>query len=202
MYKDITGVILAGGKSIRMGEDKAFLTIQGKTVIEFLYRKMTLVFERVAIIANEPEKFRFLHSEIYSDVYPNMGPLSGMHSALVHSATQRVFVIPCDAPLLTQSIMERMISLHSPKPITYCKGGGFTQHLIGIFDKILLPDMETILCGDTVQENGAANANCNIGKFIADHDHDVVEFSLIEYPIEFLNLNSPTDFEQLQTLLK
>lgn len=201
MHKDITGAILAGGKSTRMGEDKAFMTVRGMTIIEFLYREMTSVFERVIIISNEPEKFLFLNAEVFPDIYSGIGPLAGIHSALVQASTETVFVIPCDAPLLTPQIFEQIINVNSEKPITYCHGGGFTQHLIGMFSKRLLPDMENILGSDTVQANGAAVTNCSIGEFINNHEHEVIEFPLSDYPTEFLNLNSKKDFEQLQLLL-
>jgi molybdopterin-guanine dinucleotide biosynthesis protein A len=68
MYKDITGIILSGGKSSRMGENKSFLKIGNMTVIERTVNLMRSLFDRVIIIQNEPELYFNLNVEIFTDI--------------------------------------------------------------------------------------------------------------------------------------
>ena len=91
MYTDITGIILAGGKSTRMGANKSFLKIGEQTVIERITYLMKSVFTNVIIISNTPDEYIFLNLPIYEDVYKGKGPLAGIHSGLKNSDTQKNF---------------------------------------------------------------------------------------------------------------
>ncbi len=91
MYNDITGIILAGGKSKRMGINKALLKIGDKTIIERTAGLMQGLFNRVLLITNSPNEYMFLGLEIYEDIYKNIGPLAGIHSGLVYSNYRKKF---------------------------------------------------------------------------------------------------------------
>lgn len=99
MYKDITGIILSGGKSLRMGTNKSFLDISGQTAIERTVELMKALFRRVLLITNEPDLYQIPDVTIYQDIYKNKGPIGGIHSGLLNSTTERNFVILCDMPL-------------------------------------------------------------------------------------------------------
>lgn len=85
MYKDITGIILAGGKSKRMGLNKSFLKVGEVTMIERTTELMKSLFERVILITNTPDEYKFLGIEMFEDIYKNVGPLAGIHSGLSHA---------------------------------------------------------------------------------------------------------------------
>jgi len=85
MYKDFTGIILSGGKSSRMGSDKALLTVGDETIIERITDLMKSIFSDVHIVTNTPEDYKFLNIPLYEDIFKNKGPLSGIHSGLHHS---------------------------------------------------------------------------------------------------------------------
>ena len=81
----ITGAILAGGKSRRMGRNKALLELAGKPVIERLVEQFRKTFAEVIVIANDTQYGRFCDA-VFSDIYYEKGPLAGLHSALTHAA--------------------------------------------------------------------------------------------------------------------
>ncbi len=82
LVDNVTGVILAGGKSSRMGINKSFLKIDDITLIERCYQLMKSVFTKVVISTNDPDQFDFINSEKVKDIYGDFGPLSGIYSAL------------------------------------------------------------------------------------------------------------------------
>lgn len=104
----VTGVILAGGPSSRMGSNKALLPHQGGRFIEAIHRQLAEVFEEVLVVTNAPELFDFLPCRKVPDLIPGMGALSGIHSGLVHSATPHIFVTGCDMPHLVQALVRHL----------------------------------------------------------------------------------------------
>jgi FdhD protein len=104
----VTGVILAGGESKRMGSNKALLKIQDERMIEGTYRCMAQLFSEVLLVTNTPETYDFIPCRTVSDIFPCMGPLGGIHSALKASGTQRIFVVACDMPTLSPRLVRNL----------------------------------------------------------------------------------------------
>ena len=116
MHKNITGIILSGGKSSRMGENKSLLKLGPKTVIEHVVELMQSIFSEVILITNTPEEYHFLNIPMYADIYKYKGPIAGIHSGLTHSNTETNFIVSCDIPLLTSEIIEYVINYRTDKP--------------------------------------------------------------------------------------
>lgn len=93
-----TAVILAGGKSSRMGFDKQFMKIQNKIILDVLYEELRKEFEDILVITNKTYKYKNSSFRIKSDELPSMGPLSGIHSGLKGSKSKYVYFIACDMP--------------------------------------------------------------------------------------------------------
>ena len=101
----ITGVILAGGQSRRMGRNKALLDMGGICLIEQSFQVLANLFHEVVLITNTPDEYAFLNCRCLPDIYPGVGSIAGLHSALHNSATERIFVVPCDMPFLNSSLI-------------------------------------------------------------------------------------------------
>ncbi|MCZ7608591.1 MAG: molybdenum cofactor guanylyltransferase [Ignavibacterium sp.] len=145
MYDDITGIILSGGKSKRMGVNKAMLKIGNEMLIERTCNLMSGLFRKVLLITNTPEEYRFLRLETFEDIYKNVGPLAGIHSGLFHSLTDKNFFIACDMPFVNKELIEFIIDYKTDKLITIPKAEGGTQQLCGVFSKSILNDIERII---------------------------------------------------------
>ena len=102
-------IVLAGGKSRRMGQDKNFLKIQGRPMIEHIVVQVSPWFDEVFIGANDPTKFSFLQRRVVPDREPGMGPLMGLLSCLAESRHELNFVTACDIPTLDSHFLMRMI---------------------------------------------------------------------------------------------
>jgi len=105
-----TGFILAGGKSSRMGFDKAFIKYNGKTFIEFSIEKMKNICQNVLINSNNPEIAQF-NLPIIRDIYPNVGPLAGIHACLKLSTTQKNIFMACDTPFIDENIYKKILEI-------------------------------------------------------------------------------------------
>lgn len=93
-----TAVILAGGKSSRMGFDKQFLRINGMNIMENLINELSKEFDDIVIVTNKQEEYKKSGFRIISDEIKGIGPLSGIHVALKESKSKYVYFIACDMP--------------------------------------------------------------------------------------------------------
>jgi molybdopterin-guanine dinucleotide biosynthesis protein A len=200
MYNDITGIILAGGNSKRMGVNKSFMKIGDQTIIERTAELMKGMFNRVLLITNNPDEYKFLELAIFEDIYKNVGPLAGIHSGLTHSATEKNFIISCDMPLITKDVIEFIINYKTDKLVTITKADGFIQQLCGLYSKDALPEIIKLIEDDgiiieTEQQN---KSSCKVLQLVKELNSEIIniESEYVGYlPGMFLNMNKPEDFE-------
>lgn len=107
-YPDVTGVILAGGRSRRMGCDKALLKIDGQTLFERILTLMQGLFSQVMIAGDRPD-LRRPGVPAVADAYPGSA-LGGIHTGLAGAATDWVFVAPCDMPYPDDRIVRKLLA--------------------------------------------------------------------------------------------
>jgi molybdenum cofactor guanylyltransferase len=196
MHNDITGIILAGGKSSRMGQNKALMPFRGEPIIDRLAALMKSKFKRVILVTNTPDEYSYLNIECFTDFYENIGPLAGIHSGLVNSKTERNFVLSCDIPLINCEIIEYICSRITDMPITIVRADGFLQHLCGIYNRKILPYAADMLMKAGI--SGKPNT-CNIHKLTGEQGAEIIDAFEIPGYTEgmFLNLNRPEDYERL-----
>src|SRR2546428_12507280 len=97
----VTGVIQAGGKSVRMGgRPKALIELGGRCIVERVVAALAAVVDDVLIGTGTPELYTFLGLPTVADVYPDHGSLGGLHSGLKAAAGHVAFTVPCHIPLL------------------------------------------------------------------------------------------------------
>lgn len=93
-----TAIILAGGKSSRMGFDKQLLKINERSLMDRMIQKLSREFEEIIIVSNKPELYIGLSHKITKDILKDMGALGGIHAGLSHSSSRFAFVAACDMP--------------------------------------------------------------------------------------------------------
>jgi molybdopterin-guanine dinucleotide biosynthesis protein A len=102
------GFLLAGGKSSRMGSDKAFLDFGGQTLLDRALTTMGAVCDRVAIVG-DPARFAKCespkHESVVADIFPGCGPLGGIHAALVHSSVPLNLMLAVDMPFVSAELL-------------------------------------------------------------------------------------------------
>ena len=111
----MTAIILAGGKSSRMGFDKALLKINNHFLMEEILQKLKTIFAEILIVTNRPKQFNSLTSlhltKIACDIIPHQGPLGGIYSGLMNSGSFYNFVLACDMPFVNLELIKYMVSI-------------------------------------------------------------------------------------------
>ena len=199
MYNDVTGIILAGGKSSRMGVNKALLPLKGKPIIEHTASMLKSLFPSVILITNHPEEYSFLELEAFVDVYPGRGPIAGIHSGLINSKTARNFVISCDIPLISEELIEYIVNYKTVHPITLLKAEGFLQHLCGMYNKSLKLTAEKIITDMETAELTGDKPECSMTEFLNITGAEIIDSTKVPCYSDglFLNVNKPLDYRRL-----
>ncbi len=146
--RGVTGVILAGGQSSRMGSNKALLPFQGGRFIEAIYRRFSELFPEVLLVTNNPEQYAFLPCRKVADLYAGMGALAGLHSGLRHAATPHIFVAACDMPWLNSALIRRLAGLRDTADVVIPHGENGLEPLHAVYCKQCLGPMEKSLAAD------------------------------------------------------
>ncbi|WP_313339074.1 molybdenum cofactor guanylyltransferase [Sedimentibacter sp.] len=108
MKKFGTAIILAGGKSSRMGFDKQLLKINERSLMDKLIQKLRQEFEEIIIVTNKTELYIGLSHKITKDILKDMGVLGGIHAGLNHSLSRFAFVVACDMPNINMEYVRYM----------------------------------------------------------------------------------------------
>jgi len=150
----MTGIVLAGGESRRMGRDKAFLKLGGVPLIEHVLRVLRGVFSRIIIVTNAPAAYVSYDAVVVVDAIDKRGPLTGIYSGLLHSTDEYNFVAACDMPFLNPDLITYMTGLVNGYEIVVPMIAGRVEPLHAIYSKKLLPIIEKRLQGDALQVQG------------------------------------------------
>ena len=135
---DITGIILAGGKSSRMGQDKGLLILNGKPMIQHVIDRLEeLNLSRILIVSNNSNYAQFPYL-VVEDVIVEKGPLGGIHAGLLHSKTNTNLILSCDTPNVTTELLDYLISKSKNEAVTIAEFNGKEHPLIGIYDRGIL----------------------------------------------------------------
>lgn len=191
MLFDIPCIIFAGGKSSRMGEDKALLPFGSfDTLTEFQLHHLKKIFKTVYISCKEKSKFNFEANFIEdiktSSVY---APTAGFISVFNYLKTDSFFVISVDTPFITPFIIEKLLHVDNiNNDATIAKVAGSMQPMCGIYHRSLEEKFSQML-----KDN-----NHKLGYLLKNSNTTYVEF---EDEKAFLNLNNPQDYQEALTLL-
>jgi molybdopterin-guanine dinucleotide biosynthesis protein A len=107
----VSGIILAGGQSRRMGQDKALLTLGGRTLIQRVVDALTPLCDDLMLVTNTPERYAHLQLRMTPDAFPNTGSLGGLYSGLVLAAHEVSIAVACDMPFLSTELLRYLVSL-------------------------------------------------------------------------------------------
>lgn len=146
-----SGAILAGGKSTRMKFNKAFAAIADQSVYQIILQKFRQSFEDIITISNEPNQYMQMGARVFPDVFPGLGPVAGIHSALYHARFDAVFVMGCDMPFMNMDLVEYLLTQLEGYDGVVPQIGGKLQPLSAIYSKKCLPVLTDCLQHDRLK---------------------------------------------------
>jgi len=146
LYPDVTGVILAGGRSKRMGQDKAQLLVSGQTLFTRMLELMQRLFSNVIIAGDRPDLAQSGVPAI-PDIYPGSA-LGGIHTGLVTAATDWVFIAPCDMPYPDQRVIEKLLLHRDHHDAVVPRTPAGYEPVFALYHKNCLKQMERMLKQD------------------------------------------------------
>ena len=147
----VSGVVLAGGASRRMGSDKALLSIDGQPLIARVANRLRTVVDEVIIAANDRERYGAYGDRCVPDVYRRVGTLAGIHAGLQAAAHDLALVVGCDMPFLDPAVLAWFAetAMASDADLVVLRHGDFVEPLHAVYRKSCLPAIEaTIQSGE------------------------------------------------------
>ena len=184
---DISGIVLAGGFSRRMGTDKAELKLGELTLLELQVRKLRKIGIPDIMVSGCRKPVE--GTRAIEDIYPHKGPMSGIHACLKAAKSEACLVVSVDVPLFPAEWLARLIQAHDG-PVTMLCHGNEIEPLLAVYDSDLASRAEElILSGDWSVRSLFAGSKVNRLEYTGDPDF-------------LLNCNTPEDFEKAKTLYR
>ena len=143
MIEDCTALILAGGNSRRMGQDKAMLVLDGVTLLECISVTMRKVFPEVLISVRQPREDMVLAQ--VCDTHASGGPLAGLAAGLSRIKTPWVFAVACDMPFITPAVVENLATFRDKHEAVVPVVSNFPQPLAAYYATSALEKIEAAL---------------------------------------------------------
>jgi molybdopterin-guanine dinucleotide biosynthesis protein A len=187
----LTGIILAGGKNIRMGENKAFIRVQGQRIIDRTAELFHEIFEHVILVTNEPLTYAQLNLEIVADFIPESSSLIGMYTGLFYAAAPYCFVVACDMPFLNRKVIDYMVSLRNGYDVVIPLLDDGYHPIHALYSRRCIPPIEELI----------RTGNFKITDFfnrVTVREVTEKELRSLDPSMEaVLNINTPEDLERV-----
>ncbi|MBI2881416.1 MAG: molybdenum cofactor guanylyltransferase [Candidatus Tectomicrobia bacterium] len=195
-YQDVTGVILAGGQSRRMGTDKARLKVDGVPLLDRVARVFRRTFSANLVIANDPGLYLGLGLPVHTDVYPNRGSLVGIYTGLLNAETPYIFCASCDMPFLNERLIRFLVDLRAGFDWVLPFSGHGREPLHAVYGKGCLGPMERLIAEDNLAIVGIASEVRT--RRVAAEEVAALDPKFLS----FMNCNTPEDLEAAAALAR
>ncbi|MDD4334633.1 MAG: molybdenum cofactor guanylyltransferase [Desulfotomaculaceae bacterium] len=193
---DVAGVILAGGKSRRMGMDKAFLTVGRDAMIERAAAELGKVFTEILISGGDEETGARLGLKVVPDLIKGWGPLSGIHASLLAAQSRKCLLVPCDMPFLSAGLASIMVGLSDGYDVTVPQHGDYLQPLFAVYDKNCIAAVEEAL------RDGRHKVVDFYPRVRVKYVSEMILRAAADIDTVFFNVNTPLDLEKARTIEK
>ena len=197
MDKFKSAVILAGGKSTRMGFDKQLLSVNGLRLTDRLILALSKIFGEIIIVTKTPEYYKDSGCILISDEIPDLGPLGGIHAALKRTSSKYAYFIACDMPNVNADYIEYMKQRLEVEGTDICvtRKGDWIEPMNAFYSKSITDTIgEELSKGNASIYSLLEKCKCTVIE-----EEDAKRFSP-DWSM-FLNLNTVEDFEKYKKSL-
>ncbi len=184
---DITGVILAGGKSSRMGTDKGFLKFHGIPFVKYSIEAVAPLVSETVIVSNNVD-YDVFKLKRFEDIIKDAGPLAGIYTALNQTNTDFILVLSCDIPLIKTEILEELVRAEtSDFDVIQLVSKGRSMPLIALYHKRCEHRFYQLLQNGE-RKISAALKNCKVKDLLLRSDQEIF----------ISNINTPEELKVLE----
>jgi molybdenum cofactor guanylyltransferase len=197
MEIEVTGILLAGGKSRRMGEDKRHLVVGEQTLLERGLAVLRSTFQDVLVVIAQDSPSLGVDARVVRDRVPDCGSLGGLYSGLMEATTPWVFVVACDMPFLDQAVIAQFTSRRGTADIVMAKLGARLHPMHAIYGKQCLPVLEQMIRARQLKIQEMVLQSSLRVRYVTEADLLTIDPSWRS----FYNVNTLADLEAARSLL-
>jgi molybdopterin-guanine dinucleotide biosynthesis protein A len=189
--EEVTGVILAGGKSTRYGTNKAFAEVQGVRLIERTIRVMGSVCPRLLLVTNTPAEYAYLQLPMVEDLIKGLGPLGGIYTGLEVINDENGLFVACDMPFLREDLLRYLVTLRGDFDAVVPRVDWMVEPLHALYTKKCLPSLRKFIRSEELQI-------LKFFKNIRVRYMEEAEIRKIDPDLKsFFNINRPEDLDRI-----
>ncbi len=195
----ITGIILAGGKSLRMGQPKPFIEFKGKILIRYSLDLLKSICSETLIVAKDPKPYISLGATVVTDMHESASPMVGIYAGLSKASYDWTILLACDCPFVRKELIEGLIkklkespNLRAVIPLAPEIPGGkpIRQVLIAAYNKSVLPHLEKKI----------SEGRFSLMRELSEPEACFVNWKELDpqdpNASSFININTPDDFQK------
>src|SRR5579871_2149080 len=187
------GIILAGGKSARMGQDKALLEVDGRSLIAQVVATVRPLVSEIVVVADVPEKYDNALGRIVADLLPGVGPVGGILTGLTALGEGSHLVVSCDMPALNVRVLQFLLEAATPEwDAVVPETAGRPEPLCAVYQHTAAPKLRAFL--DTGRRAAYQALECLQTRRV---DEETLR-RLDPEGLGFTNLNTPEDLERFR----
>ncbi|MBC7263009.1 MAG: molybdenum cofactor guanylyltransferase [Chloroflexi bacterium] len=191
----VSAVVLAGGKSQRLGVDKALLKIDGEWLLERILNTMSALSDDLLVVANARPEFAGMRARSIPDAYPDTGPLGGIYTGLRAMRYERGLFVACDMPLLNLPLLRYIILLSADFDVVIPSTYGKTEPLHAVYSKACMRPIEKLLrSGERRIVSFFPEVRV---RYVTESEVDTLD----PKHLSFFNINTAEDLEMAKRLL-
>ena len=191
----VTGAVLAGGRSRRMGSDKGLLRIGPRRLIEVVLETIRPLFPETVIVADETAAYQGLGVPVVPDRIPGKGPLGGIHAALCSSRFPYTFCIACDMPLVNPAVVAHLCALGPGYDAVVPEWEAGYEPLHALYGQSCLSHVERMVRADRLRVDALFSA-VRVRRVVPD------ELRPLDPLLRsFMNVNTPDELEVARRIL-
>ena len=191
MITDVTGILLAGGKSRRMGEDKRFLRVGNRTLFERSLAILRSLFPNVLVVIAQDSLPLQADVPVIRDLVPDCGVLGGVYTGLRQASTEHIFAVACDMPFLNPQAVRYLTDLKDDADIVMAQRENGFQPTHALYGRRCLPVLEEMVrTGHLTIRQIVVHPSLNV-RLIQEAELRRID----PEGRSFLNVNTPADLE-------
>ncbi len=192
----MTSIVLAGGKSIRLGRDKALEEIGGRSLIKRVIERLSLLGNEIIVVTSSSHQLPDLGVKIVFDSYPDKGNLVGIYSGLKEVESSHSLVVGCDMPFLNIALLRHIMALSTGYDVVIPRVNDEVEPLHAVYSKKCLGPIEATL-GEGKRRIVDFFPSVRV-RYVDSTDIDKFD----PQHLSFFNINSEADLERARTLLE